>query len=235
MTKTPRQVYWEGFREGLPFIVMVAPFSMLFSVIATEAGLSIAQTMGFSVLVIAGAAQFAALQMMTENAAFWLILLAALAVNLRMAMYSAALAPYLGKAPFWQKIVLAYVNFDQTFAMSVQRYEAEPDLTVQARVRYFLGAATPLTTTWCVMSYVGVKVGQAIPMGYGFDFIMPIAFIALVMPMLRTVAHMAAALMSIIVALLLSGLPSGAGLLIAAAAAMATGAAVETWIERARA
>ena len=83
---TTKSAYWAGVRDGLPFIVMVVPFALLFGVVGIEAGLSMAQTMSFSVLVIAGASQFAALQLMLENAAIGFVLLAALAVNLRMAM-----------------------------------------------------------------------------------------------------------------------------------------------------
>ncbi len=98
---TTKSAYWSGVRDGLPFIVMVVPFALLFGVVAIEAGLSMAQAMSFSVLVVAGAAQFAALQLMLENAAIGFVLLAALAVNLRMAMYSAALAPHLAAGVGW--------------------------------------------------------------------------------------------------------------------------------------
>ncbi|MDP7149776.1 MAG: AzlC family ABC transporter permease, partial [Paracoccaceae bacterium] len=79
--------FWSGFRQGLPFILVIVPFALLFGVIATEAGLSIVETLGFSVVVIAGAAQFTALQLMTEQAPTLIVLASALAVNLRMAMY----------------------------------------------------------------------------------------------------------------------------------------------------
>ena len=85
--------YLAGVRDGLPFILMAAPFATVFGVAATDAGLTLAQVMGFSVLVIAGASQFAAVQMMADNAGIALVLFAALAVNLRMAMYSASLGP----------------------------------------------------------------------------------------------------------------------------------------------
>ena len=83
---TTKSAFLAGVRDGLPFIVMVVPFAMLFGVVAIEAGLTLAQTMGFTILVIAGASQFAALQLMVENAAIGFILFAALALNLRMAM-----------------------------------------------------------------------------------------------------------------------------------------------------
>jgi predicted branched-subunit amino acid permease len=76
----------------------VVPFAILFGVVGTEAGLNLAQVMGFSIGVVAGASQFAALQLMSENAPALIVVASALAVNLRMAMYSAALAPHLGPA-----------------------------------------------------------------------------------------------------------------------------------------
>jgi predicted branched-subunit amino acid permease len=62
------RAFWRGARDALPFALVVGPFALVFGVVATEAGLDLAQTMAFSVLVIAGASQFAALQQMTENA-----------------------------------------------------------------------------------------------------------------------------------------------------------------------
>jgi predicted branched-subunit amino acid permease len=231
----PKSAYWAGVRDGSPFILMAVPFATLFGVVATDAGLTVAQAMGFTVLVIAGAAQFAAVQMMMEDAGIAFVLLAALAVNLRMAMYSASLVPYLGAAPLWKRALVAYLNFDQTYITSVARYEARPEMTVQDRVSYFLGVATPITPLWFIMTLVGILVGSAIPEAWALDFIVPIMFLAMVSPMLKSLAHVAAAAVSVIVALALVGLPSGTGLLIAAAAAMVTGALVETWVEGRRA
>ena len=231
--KTPaKSAYWAGARDGTPFILMAMPFATLFGVIAMDAGLTLAQAMGFTILVIAGAAQFAALQLMVENASIALVLLAALAVNLRMAMYSASLAAYLGAAPLWQRVCIAYLNFDQTYITSIARYEARPEMTVADRVSYFLGVATPITPSWIVMTYVGIEAGQAIPEAWALDFILPIMFLAMVAPMLKSLAHVAAAAVSVSVGLLLVNLPAGTGLLIAAASAMLTGALVETWMER---
>ena len=229
---TTKTAYRQGIRDGAPYILMAIPFATLFGVVATEAGLQLGQIIGFSLLVIAGAAQYAALQLMVENAAIALVLLAALAVNLRMAMYSAALVPHLGAAPLWQRALVAYVNFDQSYMVSVARYEDHPDMTVAEKIWYFLGVATPITPMWISATVVGAVIGSAIPPEWALDFIVPIMFLALVAPMMKSLAHVAAAMMSAIVALALIGLPSGTGLLIAAGCAMLTGAAVETWLER---
>ncbi len=231
--KTPaKSAYWAGVRDGAPFVLIAVPFATLFGVIATDAGLTLAQAMGFTILVIAGAAQFAAVQMMVEDASIAFVLLAALAVNLRMAMYSASLVPYLGAAPLWKRACVAYLNFDQTYITSVARYEARPEMSVSERVSYFVGVATPITPLWFMMTFVGIVAGQAIPEAWALDFIMPIMFLAMVSPMLKSLAHVAAAAMSVAVALALVDLPAGTGLLVAAGAAMLTGALVETWMER---
>ena len=68
----------------------------------------------FSLVVIAGAAQFTALQLLQEEAPTVIVLISALAVNLRMAMYSASLTPYIGSAPLWQRAFAAYLTVDQS-------------------------------------------------------------------------------------------------------------------------
>lgn len=231
---TDKSALWMGLRDGLPFVFIVVPFAVLFGVVAIDAGLTLAQTLGFTVLVIAGASQFAAVQLMLDNAAIGFVLLAALAVNLRMAMYSAALVPYLGAAPLWQRALISYLNFDQSYMMSIAKYEDAPKMSVRDRAAYFLGISAVIAPVWCLATLVGALVGKAIPDAFAIDFVLPIAFLSMVAPMLRTVAHMAAAFVSIVVSLLLIGLPSGSGLLLAAVCAMATGVIVESWLARAK-
>jgi len=163
------------------------------------------------------------------------VLLAALAVNMRMAMYSAALVPYLGAAPLWQRALVSYLNFDQSYMMSIAKFEETPEMSVPDRTAYFLGVATAIAPLWCVATLVGAVVGKAIPEAFAIDFVLPIAFLSMVAPMLRTLAHVAAAFVSIVVSMLLIGLPSGSGLLIAALCAMIAGVTVESWKARARA
>ncbi|MCB5199908.1 AzlC family ABC transporter permease [Loktanella sp. TSTF-M6] len=224
---TGKSAYLQGVRDGMPFLLVAVPFAALFGVSAVEAGLSIGQAMGFSVLVIAGASQFAALQMIVDNAGVALTLLAALAVNLRMAMYSASLVPYLGEAPLWKRACVSYLLFDQSYVAAVARYEADGTMPLRDRVAFFFGVATPIAPTWVLATLAGALLGARIPDAAALDFALPITFIAMVGPMLRTLAHVAAALVSVVVGLALVGLPSGTGLLIAAACAMAAGVIVE--------
>lgn len=224
---TTKTALWRGVRASLPFVVIIVPFAMLFGVAATEAGLPLAQVMGFTVLVIAGASQFTALQFMTENAPVLIILASALAVNLRMAMYSASITPYLGDQPLWKRALLSYILVDQTYNMAILEYEANPDLSTAQRTAFFTGSAIPIVPLWIGFTWVGAALGGQIPPEYSLDFALPIAFLAMVAPSLRSVAHIAAAATSVILALALGFIPLNLGLLIAALIAMMVGAEIE--------
>ena len=54
---TTKSAFRAGVRDGAPFMVVAAPFALLFGVLATEAGLNLFEVMSFSLVVIAGAAQ----------------------------------------------------------------------------------------------------------------------------------------------------------------------------------
>lgn len=224
---TTKSAFWRGFRDGFPFVLAAMPFGLVFGVLATEAGLNLVEVMSMSVLVIAGASQFAALTQMQDNAPVVVVLVSALAVNLRMAMYSASLAPYLGPAPLWQRALAAYILVDNSYAVGVAEFEQKPTMPLQQKVAFFVGCAVPVWFFWYAATLTGGLLGQAIPPEFALDFAVPLAFLAIVAPMLKTLAHIAAAMTSVIGALALSTLPYSTGLLLAAGMAMLVGSEVE--------
>lgn len=226
-TSVPSAAYFRGIRHSLPFLLVVLPFGMLFGVVARDAGLDLAQTMGFSVVVIAGAAQFTAVQLMQDQAPTIIVLASALAVNLRMAMYAASLAPHLGPAPGWQRIFIAYFNVDATYALSHLEFEGKPQMPLREKVAYYMGTATIICLPWYVVTWIGAVLGNAIPSGLSLDFAVPIAFISFFAPALRTPAHIAAAFASVVLALSLQWVPHNLWILLAGAGAMVVGAEVE--------
>ena len=226
-----KSAYWRGFRDGFPFTIGAAAFALLFGVLATEAGLNLLEVMSMAVLVIAGASQFAALAQMQDAAPVIMVIAAALIVNMRMAMYSASIAPHLGASPFWQRAIAAYVLVDNAYAVGVTEFEAKPEMTTSEKMSYYFGCATPVWVIWYSFAFIGAYFGRAIPPEFALDFAVPIAFLAIVAPMLRTLAHVAAALTSIVLALALAFLPYASGLFIAAAVAMVVGSEVERRME----
>lgn len=231
-TTTSNTAFWRGFRAGLPFILGATPFGLLFGVLATEAGLDVLRVMSMSVLVVAGASQFTALSQMQDNAPIIMVLAASLAVNMRMAMYSASIAVHLGPAPFWQRALAAYILVDNTYAIGVAEYESNPHQPVAIKMAFYFGCAIPVWVFWYISTFLGAWFGQSIPPEFALDFAPALVFMALFAPMLKTLAHVAAAFTSVIVALSLSFLPYSSALLIAAALAMIVGAWIETRMGR---
>lgn len=216
-----------GLRDCSPFIVVVIPFSTLFGVVARDAGLDILQVVAMSAIVIAGAAQFTALSLLSDNAPVFVVLLAALAVNMRMAMYSAALVPHLGAAPLRIRALMAYLMVDQTFAVAVRTYEDHPAMPLDQRIAYYFGCVGAVCPLWYLCTFLGALAGQAIPVALAPDFAVPVCFIALVAPMLRSGPHRIAALVSVLAAIGFAWVPWNLGLIIAALIAMAAGAQAE--------
>ncbi|KAB2542384.1 branched-chain amino acid transporter AzlC [Salipiger aestuarii] len=219
--------YWKGVRDALPFTLVIIPFATLFGVVSSDAGLNVLESLGFSIAVIAGAAQFTALQLMRDEAPTLVVLASALAVNLRMAMYSASLTPHLGHLPLWKRAVAAYLTLDQNYALSIVEFERNTAQSTSGKFAYFLGSVTPIAPFWYGFTVVGALVGSAIPMNTGLDFAMPIAFIAMIGPALNSGAHRMAALVASVAALLFVWMPWNFGLLVAAGLGMATGAEIE--------
>ncbi|WP_425100927.1 AzlC family ABC transporter permease [Tropicibacter sp. S64] len=219
--------YWRGLRDATPFLLVVIPFAILFGVIATEAGLTVFETLSFSVVVIAGAAQFTAIQLMTDNAPTIVVLVSALAVNLRMAMYSASITPHLGPLPFWKRAIVGYFLVDQTYAASMLEFERQPQMSLVEKFGYFLGVATPVCIPWYFATLAGAYMGNIIPSNLGLDMVLPIAFLAMLGPALRTRAHILAAFAATGLALAFVWVPYNLGLILAGIGGMMVGAEAE--------
>lgn len=227
-----RRAFWRGYRDCAPFILIVVPYSMLFGAVARDAGLDVLQVMAMAVLVIAGASQFTAVALLQDHAPVFVALLTALAVNMRMAMYSAALVPHLGHAPLRLRALMAYLMVDQAFAVAVRTYEDEPDMPRADKVAYYMGCMALVCPLWYGCTLLGALLGNAIPASLSLDFAVPVCFIALTAPLLRSAAHMAAALTSVVAAILFAWMPWSLGLIVAALAAMLVGGQVERLLAR---
>ena len=234
LARSPSQAFWHGAMQSLPFLLVILPFGALFGLVATEAGLDLAQTMGFSIIVLAGASQFTAVQLLSDQVPALLVIVSALAVNLRMAMYSASLVPWLGATSLRDRAAVAYLLLDQTYALSIQHFEANPRLSLQQRLAYFFGTTLVMCPPWVVATWAGATLGRLIPAEFPLDFAVPITFLAMIAPMLRTPAHLAACTVAIVAGLALAWMPNGLGLLIAAPLAMFAGAWVEIRTEARR-
>ncbi len=219
-----------GVRTTLPILLGVFPSGMLYGVLAIQAGLSIAQGQGMSLIVFAGSAQFIMLQLLIANAPVVIIVLTALVVNLRHALYSASIAPYLKRLSIGWKLALGYLLVDEAYSIGVAHFmqDDEAHRTVSNGRWFQLGSGLSLWTCWQVSTALGIVFGQGIPSSWSLDFALPLTFIALVVPMIKDRAGLAAALVGGVLAVALFGLPYKLSIIAAALAGIAAG----LWSER---
>ncbi len=87
---------------------------------------------------------------------------------------------------------------------------------------------------WIASSAVGYFVGNAFgdPTALGLDFALPVVFIAILVPQLRTRAGVVVAVAAGTVAVLTVALPNKLGLLLAIAAGIVIGLVAELWNSR---
>jgi predicted branched-subunit amino acid permease len=232
MVAVPFSALRRGAMAALPLQLATAPFGLIFGALATQAGLDLPQAMAMTVVVVAGAAQLAAVQLMAEHAPAWLAIATGAVVNLRLAMYSASIAPYWQGATLRTRALSAFLLHDQAYALSMRRYAEAPEEGTAARLGFFLGVGVISLVAWTAGSLAGALLGARLPEAWALEFAVPITFIAVLAPLLRDAAHVAAAVTASAAALASAPLPLGSGLIVAAAAGIAVGATVEGMLAR---
>jgi predicted branched-subunit amino acid permease len=175
--------FLEGVRDMAPMMLGVIPFGMVCGVGAMAAGASPVAALAMSMIMFSGAAQIVATQLLVAGAPFAVILLSCLVVSLRLLMYSATMAPYLRPLDHRWRNLLSFVLTDQAFAGTLQRFKRSDDL--RANASYFLGTGALLWGTWQIATIAGIVAGQVIPASWQLEFVVPLCFLAVLMPLLR--------------------------------------------------
>jgi 4-azaleucine resistance transporter AzlC len=220
-----RQEFWNGVRDEAPILLGVVPFGLLFGTLAISAPLSSLAAQAMSSIIFAGSAQFIAAQLVGAGSSGLVILMVVFVVNLRHALYSASVAPHVRRLHTGWKLLLAYLLTDEAYAVTITHYAREGDS--ETRHWYFLGAGLTLWSSWQISTAIGIFIGAQIPASWPLGFILPLTFIALVVPALKDRAGVAAALVAGAVGLLAFGLPYKTGLLLAALIGILIGLLVE--------
>jgi 4-azaleucine resistance transporter AzlC len=222
-----RRAFSDGIRIMLPLLPGAVPFGMIAGVVASDAGLDALAGIGQSVVIFAGAAQLASTQLIADVAPALVVIFTGLIINLRFAMYSAALAPHFAALPRGRRWLAAYLMTDQAYALSAMRYASEPGMTLSSKFAYYMGGASVMWIVWVGATAAGYFLGNRVPPSWSLDFFIPLSFLALVVPNIRDRANASAALTGGTVAVAGWGLPFNMGLFLAALTGIAAGYLVE--------
>lgn len=200
---SPRAAAILAIREGWP--VLITPFliGVPFGILARESGLDPLQAIGMSVIMFAGASQFAAVELLRGGAGPLVVIATTLLINLRHLLMAASLRPSFGDRPLATRLGLAYLLTDEAFAMASGWYRRGG-----RALAYYLTFGGAMWVMWNAGTVVGVVAGPAVPDPrlIGLDFAITATFLAIVVLSVRTRHEVAVALLAALVAGLMRGL-----------------------------
>ena len=227
LTTTPsaKQEFWQGVRDESPLMFGVIPFGLVFGVLGIESGLTPLQTILLSSILFGGASQVVFAQLWAAGVPAFVVGSSVCIINIRHLLYSASVAAYLRHLPLCWRVLLSYLLTDEAYAVSIRRFTNGR----AGRFQHFhlFGSGALLWMGWQVSTIAGVVVGETIPETWSLSFAIPLTFIAVIAPIMRTRAEIATAITAGSLAIIGQPLPWNSWLVFAALGGVATGWMVE--------
>ncbi len=188
-TADTRAAFRRGFWALAPLWLGVIPFSLAYAVTARSAGLSLIETQALSVLVFAGSAQLSAVGLFATGATGIEIVLTTLLLNVRHLLYGLSLGREIPLTRRQQPVAAFFLTDESFGVVTATRERSFP---------FLLGTELSLFMMWNGATLAGYLLGAAIPdpEKIGVDLIFPLAFLAVLVPLVRTRVELAVALAS---------------------------------------
>jgi predicted branched-subunit amino acid permease len=213
-----RQAFLRGAVSLLPLWAGAIPSGIAFGVAARHAGLGAGETQLMSLLVFSAAGQMGAVSLLDAGTSPALVLGTVIALNAQLLLLSVTVARQLRPPPTLRPLV-AWLLTDGAYGVAAAR--------VPLHLATLMGAGASMYAAWNLGTALGIAAGNTLveTRHLGLDLIVPLTFVAVLVPLLRTHAACLAGLTSALVALLLARLvPLGIAVLAAGLAGSTAGA-----------
>lgn len=210
-------------RDGTQLFVPAIPFGLVVGVAIIESELPASAGWVTSPAIFAGASQLATVTL-AGVATMWAVIVAALVINSRHVMYSAALATTFRHQPPWFRLLAPFFLIDQVFALVIAR----TDRPAAAFRRYYLSLGLFLYVMWIGAVSVGMLLGPLVSPEWRLDLAPAVMFTGMVVIALDRMPATVAATVGAAVGFAASNLPDRMGILVGATAGVIAGAIAET-------
>lgn len=147
----------KGLKDGLPICIGYFSVAFAFGIFAIENGLTVFQAVIISLLNMTSAGQLAAVPIITGGGTVLELALSQLVINSRYSLMSVSLSQKLSrKVKLPQKLLIAYGNTDEIFAVSVSNKG-------EVRTKYMLGIILLPVIGWTSGTLAGGIAGNILP------------------------------------------------------------------------
>lgn len=223
-----RAAFLSGARDTLLVIPSYLPFGLVCGVASVNAGLTTGASLALPAVVYGGSAQAVLLQFLQGHANLWIAVLSGCVINLRFAVYSAAMAAHVRHLAKPKRMLAAAFLVDHSFSfvqIRASKYPQDPHL-----MAYYAGATSMFWSFWVLFCGIGVFAGNIVPASWQLDFAIPLSFIAIAATSIRSVPMGVAALVGGLCSVLLFALPLKLGLIAACLAGLLAGLLTQKWM-----
>lgn len=109
--------YKDALKDALPVVIGFIPIAIAFGILTKTVKLSLLQSLGFSMVVFAGASQFIAVNLLLVGAGLGEIILTVFMVNIRHVLFATSLSPKMTKEMKPWLPVIAFGLTDEIFSI----------------------------------------------------------------------------------------------------------------------
>ncbi len=172
--------FFKGVQAGISIAVGYMPIALAFGLLAKNTGISLAHTVGMSLLVFAGASQFMALGLLALGTGAVEIIFSTFIVNIRHMLMSMSIHEKALPESKLRKLVYAFGITDEVFAVASTREGPVGSL-------YLYGVGLMAYLSWVINSGIGFAAGAALPeaLQQGMSIALYAMFIGLLIPSVK--------------------------------------------------
>lgn len=174
--------FYKGFKDGLPIAFGYLSVAFAFGMLAVEKGFAFWTPLVISLTSFTGTGQFVGIDLISAGAAFAEVAFTILIVNLRYLLMSLSLSQKISpKMKVWQRLVVAFGNTDEIFAVSMQQQG-------MLEFRYMVGLILCSYTGWVSGTAIGAMASAILPMALrsALGIAIYAMFIAIIVPAAKT-------------------------------------------------
>ena len=152
-----KKQFARGLRAGIPVILGFVPVGIAFAIMARQAGFTIAQTCGMSLMVFAGASQMMTVGMYTQGAGLIAMILATFILNLRHVIMGTCIMNRMRDGGPIARFLVSFGVTDEGFAIFTT--EKEENCTLM----FFFGLLVTTYLSWQAGTFIGAVASGLLP------------------------------------------------------------------------
>ena len=181
------QAFFQGLKTSLPIMAGYLPVGFAFGVAAEGAELGTAYALFISLLIYAGASQFALVGLLKDGVPIITAAIITVVLNIRHFLYGPGISEDTEEFELSQRLITSFGLTDEVFSVAFSRIKEIP---IESRYWWLLGLELGAYSCWVCSTVAGSVGGKTLLNYYSFlgqalSFALPALFFSLLLSMLK--------------------------------------------------